>query len=147
MCIVEKENGLYFVLFLGNQIEGLEFNMRSYVYRLRAAVTQVSYTTISSSIICGGIQNSKAVYEETLKFVDRVFLMGNGRDTQVEEIEPKPFNSPLPHEFDMKTIVHTLTSFNKRKNTRMLDRHNEEHSTEYTQFLFVYQHDSRIHLQ
>ena len=146
MCIVEKENGLYFVLFLGNQIEGLEFNMRSYVYRLRAAVTQVSYTTISSSIICGGIQNSKAVYEETLKFVDRVFLMGNGRDTQVEEIEPKPFNSPLPHEFDMKTIVHTLTSFNKEKiHACLIDitkniRQNTHNSYLYTSMIvgFIY---------
>lgn len=146
MCVVEKENGRYFVLILGDQTENLSFHVRSFVRRLRAGTIQVSYTTISSLIVAGGIQNSKIVYEEVFKCVDRVFLMGDGHDIQTEEVETPPFMTSLPREFDMKAIVHALAGFNKTEIRKTLTqtaqsiRQNMHNSYLYTSMIvgFVY---------
>lgn len=111
--IVENDNGRYFLLFISEQEEELRFHIRSYVRRLRAAVAHTAYTTITSSVVQGGIGCCRQAYEETRRCLDRVFLLGTGQDIQADEALRQNFSTPLPEGIDMQRLTRTLSDFKK----------------------------------
>lgn len=141
--IIEESNGRYVILFYGAIESDVFFCARSYIKRLRMAITSLDYTTASSTVFAK-IERCHEAYDLAVHTLKRAFLLGINQDVEPEKEGND--QAGLPDTFDVRRVVHTIATFDKeaiREEFRQIEediRQTRHNSFLYTRMMvsFVY---------
>lgn len=112
MLSVEESNGRYLLLFTGISEEGISFEVRSYIHRLRLIASDMEFTTVISPIY-DHIDCCQEAYEFVRRGSEYAFQLGSNRDVQPEDVNNSGANllSDIPN---VSRIIRSIATFNKK---------------------------------
>lgn len=137
MILTEESSGRYLLLFTGNYKEELEFEVRSYVRRLRLVEPDMEFTTARSPAY-DSIEKCQEAYAFVCKGCDYAFQLGSNRDVQPEEVKRDVVN-PLPDVPNVGRIIKSISTFNKKTIRQDFDLLAEEiRQTGHNSYLYTH---------
>jgi len=133
--IIEESNGRYIILFYGDIESDVYFCARSYIKRLRMAITSHDYTT-AVSVVFEKIEQCPEAYDMAAHTLKRAFLLGTNQDVEPEKEGNK--QAELPDAFDVRRVVHTIATFDKEAIREEFQQIEEDiRQTHHNSFLYT----------
>lgn len=112
LTLLEESSGRYLLLFTGVNKEELEFEVRSYIRRLRLIEPTLEFTTVTS-LAHSSIESCQEAYGFVCKGCDYAFQLGGNKDIQAEEVKHNTVD-PFPDVPNVGRIIKSISTFDKK---------------------------------